>query len=281
MNINHIATKLVALQIQLNNKFFSQYKTVGDVLDNTWPRSAMIVELVEMIEHIGWEYWKKPEFKVKVEDISKINNSCDIDHNNPTQRKIMQARMELIDVLHFYISDLQKRVISHNLTSNNDTPWLQYEEKLEYDSVVDVIENFLTHLNEPDYDEYLKVSKSSPVFCEEDFYNMMRLMSSGTINRSEFNMQLAKLFSSLGMGVELVERLYVGKNGLNHFRRSMGEGKVGCSYQRIWVSGKEDNEHLSELIYDKKVVDFNTPEKVSLSLKEVYEEIHSYNLQFT
>lgn len=274
MDINHIATNLVALQIQLNNKFFSQYNTVGDVLQNTWPRSSMIVELVEMIEHIGWEYWKKPEFKVKVEDIFKIN-SGDIDHNNPTQRKIMQARMELIDVLHFYISDLQKRVISHNLTSNNDTPWSQYEEKLEYDSVVDVIENFLTHLNEPDYDEYLKASKSSPVFCEEDFYNMVRLMSSYTINRSEFNIQLAKLFSSLGMSVDLVERLYVGKNGLNHFRRSMGEGKVGCSYQRIWVSGKEDNEHLSELIYDKKVVDFNTPEKVSIRLKEVYEEIHS------
>ena len=264
----------MALQIQLNNKFFSQYETVGDVLDNTWPRSAMIVELVEMIDHIGWEYWKKPEFKVKVGDIFEIN-SGNIDHHNPTQRKIMQARMELIDVLHFYISDLQKRVISHNLTSNNDTPWLQYEEKLEYDSVVDVIENFLTHLNEPDCDEYLKASKSSPVFCEEDFYNMVRLMSSYTINRSEFNIQLTKLFSSLGMSVDLVERLYVGKNGLNHFRRSMGEGKVGCSYQRIWVSGKEDNEHLSELIYDKKVVDFNTPEKVSIRLKEVYEEIHS------
>ena len=48
-----------------------------------------------------------------------------------------------------------------------------------------------------------------------------------------------------GLNFDRLYRLYVGKNVLNFFRQDHGY-KDG-SYQKIWA-GREDNEHLSEVL---------------------------------
>jgi hypothetical protein len=60
---------------------------------------------------------------------------------------------------------------------------------------------------------------------------------------------------------------YVSKNVLNFFRQDHGY-KEG-SYQKIW-QGKEDNEHLVEVIRELNPLDPQYPEKLYQFLKDRY-----------
>ena len=79
------------------------------------------------------------------------------------------------------------------------------------------------------------------------------------------------LFAQLMVACELtfddLYRHYVGKNVLNFFRQDHGY-KDG-SYQKLW-DGREDNEHLSELIHDLDCEEESFPEDVYTALKARY-----------
>jgi hypothetical protein len=53
---------------------------------------------------------------------------------------------------------------------------------------------------------------------------------------------------------EALYKLYVGKNVLNSFRQANGY-KEG-TYIKVWSTGKEDNEHLTEIM---SYIDINSP----------------------
>ena len=80
-------------------------------------------------------------------------------------------------------------------------------------------------------------------------------------------------FRDLMMACELtfdeLYRHYVGKNVLNFFRQDHGY-KDG-SYVKIW-QGREDNEHLSELIADLDAASDSFPDDVYAGLKARYSE---------
>lgn len=65
---------------------------------------------------------------------------------------------------------------------------------------------------------------------------------------------LCKLTASLSVPFEELYKLFVGKTALNHVRQDNGY-KEG-SYQKIW-KGREDNEHLSEVLQQYSNVEPN------------------------
>lgn len=173
--------------------------------NNAWYR-AIWTECAEMLDHYGWKWWK---------------------HQQPD---LDQVRLELVDILHFAMSD-------YLLKSNNND---------------EVAERIINEFSDPgsiaDIPEAIEVMAQSTIAQRSmrfsDFANMMQLIE---------------------MDFDQLYRLYVGKNVLNFFRQDNGY-KDG-SYIKIW-EGREDNEHLSELLtsLDSESAGFKT---------EVYQGLQS------
>ena len=121
-----------------------------------------------------------------------------------------QVRLELIDIWHFGLSML--------LQSGRSTS--------------DIAEAVASEL-------VIEASAS-------DFREQIECFAAHTLAHKEFSVPL---FSQLMQGVELdssaLYRGYVGKNVLNFFRQDHGY-KEG-TYHKLW-SGREDNEHLVEVV---------------------------------
>ncbi len=76
-----------------------------------------------------------------------------------------------------------------------------------------------------------------------------------------------EVMRTLPMGYEELFSMYVGKNVLNNFRQDHGY-KTG-EYQKLW-SGREDNEHLVEVLEGLSCDPDDVPEAVYSALKARY-----------
>jgi hypothetical protein len=80
----------------------------------------------------------------------------------------------------------------------------------------------------------------------QDIRLAIESMAQSTIaNRSMHFSDFANIMQLIDMDFDLLYRMYVGKNVLNFFRQDHGY-KEG-SYTKVW-QGREDNEHLAELL---------------------------------
>lgn len=80
----------------------------------------------------------------------------------------------------------------------------------------------------------------------DDFLAAVESFSGETLNSRHFDIAgFARLMAGIDFGFDELYGQYVGKNVLNFFRQDHGY-KDG-TYQKIW-QGKEDNEHLVELV---------------------------------
>ena len=82
----------------------------------------------------------------------------------------------------------------------------------------------------------------------------------------------AAVMRSLPLGFEELYRLYIGKNVLNAFRQTHGY-KAG-TYRKTW-QGREDNEHLVEIVRALDAEDVAFPERVAAALADRYALDHS------
>ena len=79
-----------------------------------------------------------------------------------------------------------------------------------------------------------------------DFRENLEAFTLNTLATKQFDLPgFAQLLTDCGMGFDELYRRYVGKNVLNRFRQDHGY-KDG-SYQKNW-QGREDNEHLAEVV---------------------------------
>lgn len=86
-------TKLMYMQDELNTYIHPEWKTQ----DFNWD-TAIIDECQEILEHLGWKWWKKG-YK-----------------HGLTNSNIAQIRLEVIDILHFILSlDIQEGALADNL----------------------------------------------------------------------------------------------------------------------------------------------------------------------
>ncbi len=121
-----------------------------------------------------------------------------------------QVRLELVDIFHFAMSDY--------LLQEKDN--------------AAVASRILDEISDPGAIQDIRLAIES--------------MAQSTIsNRSMHFSGFANIMRLIDMDFDLLYRMYVGKNVLNFFRQDHGY-KEG-SYTKVW-QGREDNEHLAELL---------------------------------
>ena len=121
-----------------------------------------------------------------------------------------QVRLELVDIMHFAMSDY---LLQHD---DNEAVAARIEAEL----------------------------------CDPrqagDIRGAIEAMAQATIaNRSMHYSDFANIMALIEMDFDQLYRLYIGKNELNFFRQD--HGYMEGNYVKIW-DGREDNEHLAELL---------------------------------
>jgi hypothetical protein len=245
--------EMVHLQVELNKVMWKD-TNVSEIK----PHVAVIVELIEMLNHAGWEWWKNPNKKY---DPTKALNDT-------TFVALNQARMEFVDVIHFIISQMQihTEVGASELERSVLTQFGVFMDRIhatvkEQDKVLDI-------MGEMERDIFIN--------C------VMSLISFFTRNPNYISDHysiacFAYIIRYLKME-ELVYPMYIGKNALNHFRQSMGEKTANCTYTRIWSDGREDNEHLMEIIIAAKSVDTSSLDLLEYYLDQLSQQYSKYRV---
>lgn len=191
------AQQLVRMQIAFNQ-----------VIDPAYPENpqvqrddvkAILVELGEYFEHTAYKWWKK-----QTPDWS-------------------QANMELIDILHFAISDAVE-----NACDAGDTK--EHASRYVASLIVDGAKANETVTDGKELISALAIDGSGgkPLQCGREFFNAL----------------MAMLVNAYG-DANTVYLTYIGKNALNNLRQQRGY-KQG-TYIKIW-NGEEDNEVMMRLL---------------------------------
>jgi len=109
----------------------------------------------------------------------------------------------------------------------------------------------------------------SPII-EDDFKLTLERLASIAVANKEFDVAyFAGCLQQCEMSSDGLYRYYIGKNALNFFRQDHGY-KDG-SYLKVW-NGREDNEHLVDIINRLDSSDSDFKEQVYLALEAVYPE---------
>lgn len=200
----------------------------NDVMATSWKQHTALtlpfyraghIESTEAIQHMGFKWWKK---YVSAKP---------------------QAEMELVDILHFALSDA--------LRMSSYSPEVAVANLLQDTAQVDfwAIGRFANTLfsgpmfaRTPDNP---KVSNMLEIDALE-FNDIAEQFIARTILQGSCHMGLLYcMFQSLGVTPEKAHALYVSKNALNKFRTA--NGQIEGTYRKIWDS-REDNDHLTEFV---------------------------------
>lgn len=213
------------MQVDLNNTILPGWENQ----ELNWCR-AIRHEAAECVDHIGWKWWKSTEL--------------DAD----------QAKMEIIDIFHFWLSLMHDRNWRGSSRKVVDVYRMQ--------STIDVFSMFKNPGLLIDYVEDF----SHQVFCWEkygDIYELPRAF------------EMYSLLCAYEIPFEKLTRLFVAKNTLNIFRTKNGY-KEGA-YVKVW-DGREDNEWLQSII-DSKAFDWSEPlacrDKLYGHLEHTYEHVNN------
>ena len=194
---------MLDMQDAMNSRVNADWRNAN----NAWYR-AIWTECAEMLDHYGWKWWK---------------------HQQP---ELDQVRLELVDIIHFAMSDYLLG------QSDNDS----------------VAERIIAELGDAGKETDIRVAIEN--------------MAQTTIaNRSMHFSEFANVMNLIEMDFDHLYRMYVGKNVLNFFRQDHGY-KDG-SYVKVWW-GKEDNEHLAELMAELDSESNDFKDLVYSGLKAMY-----------
>jgi dimeric dUTPase (all-alpha-NTP-PPase superfamily) len=105
--------------------------------------------------------------------------------------------------------------------------------------------------------------------AQPDFRLDLEAFASATLADRQFHIDLfGRLMVGVNMSFDQLYRSYVGKNVLNFFRQDHGY-KDG-SYRKHWHDGREDNEHLVEVVQTLDAGNENFKEAIYDALKTRY-----------
>lgn len=214
---------MLALQGALNSAVNPDWRAAG------YPfLRAAFVESGEAMDHYGWKWWKK-----------QVPN-------------VEQFGVELIDILHFYLS--------HTIVCNGG----------DLDDSASRILQITTderrgHVRGVMFDDQWYS------FADMDTLAKVELLGGLAVARRESWPLLYSLFSDAGMSNDDVFGIYVGKNILNMFRQANGY-KEG-TYIKDWF-GEEDNQVMSRLLVNLSSVDpDDLPMCLEAALSEEYAKV--------
>ncbi len=160
---------------------------------------------------------------------------------------VAQLQMEIVDIWHFMLSALL-------IKTRND-----HQKAL----------HLLLAVNEADFcKSYLDFDGRRYELSSLDLLEKLELLIGVSVSR-RIELELFRgLLQDCNMEWDELYKQYVSKNVLNFFRQDHGY-KEG-TYQKIW-QGKEDNEHLVEVIGELNPLDPQYPEKLYQFLKDRYQ----------
>lgn len=108
-------------------------------------------------------------------------------------------------------------------------------------------------------------------YAGQDVHTATEALAAYALNHRAFSVALfADLMHAVGLDFDELYRHYVGKNVLNFFRQDHGY-KDG-TYQKQW-HGREDNEHLMELLKELDAKAETYAENLYAALKRRYHEV--------
>ena len=146
---------------------------------------------------------------------------------------IDQVKLEIVDIWHFALSDL---IRADQLSDELAAPLVFEPDSTDGDPVA--------------------------------FRSAVEKLAETTLVERAFRMEpFVEVMRTLPLGYQELFSLYVGKNVLNNFRQDHGY-KSG-EYQKLW-SGREDNEHLVEVLEGLSCDPDEVPDAVYAALKERY-----------
>ena len=211
------AATMLELQAIMNSK-----------VDQDWIKAkypylrAVAIEGAEAIEHHGWKWWKKQD------------------------KDLAQLQMELIDIWHFFLSEILLRNEGDHGRAT----------KLLLELIRDSKSQSIIFFDGREID----------LMTCDLIYKLELLIGTSISKRIEM-----KLFNLIMEDCELswseLYAQYVGKNVLNIFRQDHGY-KQG-TYKKIWHN-QEDNEHLVSILSTLDPKNSNFRAKIYDSLKAVY-----------
>lgn len=195
----------------------------NDAMSTAWRTStneeiayyrAAYVEAAEALQSYGYKWWKQ----------EKPN--------------LQHVKMELIDILHFVISDDLRHFYS--------TVVSKYNPKLSDLDISIVMETRATEYFNRDFLDTTIVGDSLEDVSVQSLLD--QFIEHTLKDRCGSWPMLALLFEKLEMSPNAVFGFYVGKNVLNRFRNEHGQ-KRGV-YYRTWDEGMDDNDVLINYITD-------------------------------
>jgi dimeric dUTPase (all-alpha-NTP-PPase superfamily) len=207
---------LLTLQAKLN------FKIRADWADGKTPfLRAAFVEAAEALDHYGWKWWKK------------------------TEPDIVQVQIELIDILHFYLS--------HVLVQNNG-----------------VIEKSALAIEFEMHDVTPIFFDGAAISLESDVPYLLEVIAGLAVRRRHSFLVLNKLMELCKLSGNDVVGQYVSKNILNIFRQDHGYNDG--TYQKIW-EGQEDNVFLGKIMSEMDMTSTEFPDKLYSALSGKYAQV--------
>jgi hypothetical protein len=159
-------------------------------------------------------------------------------------KDLPQLQMELVDIWHFALSDIIIGFTGDIQKSANT-----------------IAEQLASNRSQVTFDG------KDYVFTKQDILDNLELMA-GLCAAKRFDVPLfLKIVEQAEMDSDELYRQYVGKNVLNFFRQDNGY-KEG-TYKKIW-NGREDNEHLVDVLNSLDISLSDYSDKVYAGLKQRY-----------
>ena len=197
------AYDMFRLQAEANDMMSTDWRTSSN--DEIAYYRAAVVEAFEAMTAYGYKWWKK--------------ETPNMDH----------VEMELIDILHFDMSDALRQMYIDLAGDYSDLEARMRVAANDYFNV-DRVSVFVPGRADASFDELPFQS-----FLDEYAKSLLSYQC-GSFSH------LALLFNKMGMSANLVYGMYMGKNGLNKFRAANGQ-KEG-RYNRQWYPDRDDNDCL-------------------------------------
>jgi len=157
-----------------------------------------------------------------------------------------QLQMELIDIWHFILSEILLRN-----EARDQTP----------------LEDLRTALGEANETSCIRLDGQTFLIAELDLVRKLELLIALAVVRRVDLSLFSAIMVDCGLDWTELYRQYIGKNVLNMFRQDHGY-KLG-RYQKVW-GGREDNEHLVDIIHRLDASASSFKEQVYLDLAAAY-----------
>ena len=202
------------LRDKVTEMFLAQHKLNCNLHPEWWKqgwnfRLAIQMEAAEAIEHLGWKWWKHQDSNLK------------------------QAQMELVDIVHFLMSELMTQVGG---TPTEDD--IEEFTTLVLRRVQSVEANLSAAEAKGDLETLLRLL--------EPTQHLRLLLLASVLETQVLVEAFTRACYALDMPLETIYSWYLGKKTLNRFRWE--HGYDDGSYRKIWHDGCEDNVHLERIL---------------------------------